>query len=285
MSFPVQNLIVQKRTAKHKTGPLDAPVALYNPDGTPFTSSGGTQTTIPTGALVPGAGIDLVRDADSGVITASVKAKSVTADMLADGVIPAAYTWADLSGKPAAATAVPGLITGILRNTDRYTRLPELPALADDTHQIADRIRLLLDPPADTKMIGWCPACTTELRADEQEIAGGYIPCPACGNEYHVKDIHQLDMLRLRVSGVKGTPTQLERLLEPWGIRIDRKTIAKWGQRGIIHPTGADENAPVYLIWNVWQAHTRLAGYERARRNSMKPSSSGENATGRDRTR
>lgn len=177
------------------------------------------------------------------------------------------------------------LLTGILHNPDRYTRLPDLPALADDTHRIADRIRLLLDPPADTKMIGWCPQCTTELRADEQELAGGYIPCPACGNEYRIKDIHQLDMLRLRVSGVKGTPAQLSRLLEPWGITIKADTIKKWGQRGIIHPTGADGNAPVYLIWDVWQAHTRLAGYDKARRNSTKPSPSVENATGRDRTR
>ncbi|TPF78356.1 hypothetical protein BW12_07050 [Bifidobacterium sp. UTCIF-3] len=86
MGFPVQNLIVQKRTAKHKAGPLDAPVALYNPDGTPFKAGSDAPTTIPQGALVPGAGIDLVRDQDSGVITASVKAKGITAGMLADGV-------------------------------------------------------------------------------------------------------------------------------------------------------------------------------------------------------
>lgn len=46
---------------------------------------------------------------------------------------------------------------------------------------------------------------------------------------HSIKRVHQLDMLRLRLSGVKGTPAQLSRLLEPWGIRIDRKTIAKWG--------------------------------------------------------
>lgn len=48
------------------------------------------QTTIPQGALIPGAGIDLERG-DDGVITASVKAKGITAAMIADGVIPAAY--------------------------------------------------------------------------------------------------------------------------------------------------------------------------------------------------
>ena len=102
MSFPVQNLIVQKRTAKRKAGPLDAPVALYNPDGTPFKAGSDAPTTIPQGALVPGAGINLVRDPDSDVVTVSVKDKGVTAGMIADGVIPAAYTL------PAASTAARG---------------------------------------------------------------------------------------------------------------------------------------------------------------------------------
>ncbi|KAB5604151.1 hypothetical protein [Bifidobacterium jacchi] len=102
MSFPVQNLIVQRRTAKHKAGPLDAPVALYNPDGTPFKAGGDAPTTIPQGALTAGDGISLTRDQDSGVLTASIKAKGVTAAMIADGVIPAAYTL------PAASTAARG---------------------------------------------------------------------------------------------------------------------------------------------------------------------------------
>lgn len=40
MPFPVQNLIVQKLTKNHKAGPLDAPVAIYNADGTPFATKG-----------------------------------------------------------------------------------------------------------------------------------------------------------------------------------------------------------------------------------------------------
>ncbi|KAB5608400.1 hypothetical protein [Bifidobacterium jacchi] len=158
------------------------------------------------------------------------------------------------------------LYKGVLANLPRYETLPELPLLADETHRLANRVRLLLDPPSDVRMIGWCPACATELRADEQEIAGGYIPCPACGGEYRIKDIHQLDMLRLRVSGVKGTPAQLSRLLEPWGISIKAATIRQWAKRGIIQPIGHDGTAPVFLIWDVWQAHTRLAGYDKARR-------------------
>ena len=181
---------------------------------------------------------------------------------------------------------VPDLLKGVLHNLDRFAALPSLPALADDTHRLADRVRSLLDPPEDPKMIGWCPACTTELRADEQEIAGGYLACPHCHATHRIKDIHQLDMLRLRVSGVQGTPAQLSRLLEPWGIAIKESRTRQWAARGIITPIGHDDaGKAVYLVWDIWEAHTRRAGYERAQRNSMKPSSNGENATGRDRTR
>lgn len=67
-------------------------------------------TTIPQGALVPGAGIDLTRG-EGDVLTCAVKAKGVTAAMLADGVLPEAYvlpaaTAASLGGvKQAAAVA------------------------------------------------------------------------------------------------------------------------------------------------------------------------------------
>ena len=99
-----------------------------------------------------------------------------------------------------------------------------------------------------------------------------------------IKDIHQLDMLRLRVSGVKGTPAQLSRLLEPWGITIKESRIRQWAARGIT--IGHDDaGKTVYLVWDVSEAHTRRAGYERARRNSTKPSPNDENAAGRDRTR
>lgn len=103
MGFPVQNLIVQKRTAKHKAGPLDAPVALYNPDGTPFKAGGDAPTTIPYGALTTGAGINLERDKGSGVVTLSIRSKGITAGMIADGVIPAPYVL------PAAGAALGGV--------------------------------------------------------------------------------------------------------------------------------------------------------------------------------
>lgn len=180
----------------------------------------------------------------------------------------------------------PGILQGVIINLNRLDRLPE-PTTAGfigEARGLAERASYLLEPPEDTKMIGWCPACSHELRADSQELAGGYVECPKCHTTHRIKDIHQLDMLRLRLSGVKGTPAQLSRLLEPWGIGIKADTIKKWGQRGVIQPADHDGNAPVFLIWDVWQAHTRLAGYDKARRNSTKPSPNGENATERDRT-
>lgn len=81
----------------HQDAPIDgqaiAELAAFDADGNPIDiTGGGAPTTIPQGALIPGAGINLVRDQDSGVITASVKDKGVTSGMIADGVIPVAAT-------------------------------------------------------------------------------------------------------------------------------------------------------------------------------------------------
>lgn len=45
MGYPVQTLVVQKPGKKKKPGPLDAPVRLVNPDGTPFTGGGDSAIT------------------------------------------------------------------------------------------------------------------------------------------------------------------------------------------------------------------------------------------------
>lgn len=45
MGYPVQTLVVQKTGKKKKPGPLDAPVRLVNPDGTPFTGDGDSAIT------------------------------------------------------------------------------------------------------------------------------------------------------------------------------------------------------------------------------------------------
>ncbi|PLS26019.1 hypothetical protein [Bifidobacterium parmae] len=160
------------------------------------------------------------------------------------------------------------LLAGVLANRAHLDMLDAevLAALAGEAHDLVERARLLLYPPEGTRMVGWCPQCVRELRCDEREIAGGYVPCPRCGRAWRIKDLHTLAMQRLHARGVKGTPAQLSRLLKPWGIDIKADTIKKWGQRGIIHPVAQDAGRPVYLIWDTWAAHTRLAGYERARR-------------------
>lgn len=89
--------IIHPTTVLTETDPPQEPVeaVFVDADGNPIDITGGgsdAPTTIPQGALVPGAGINLVRDQDSGVITASVKDKGVTAGMIADGVIPVAAT-------------------------------------------------------------------------------------------------------------------------------------------------------------------------------------------------
>ncbi|NMM99344.1 hypothetical protein [Bifidobacterium olomucense] len=168
--------------------------------------------------------------------------------------------------------SAPRLLQGVIVNMPRLALLPAPAArsLVDEAHTLAERLDYLLNPPADTRMIGWCPACSHELRADQQELAGGYLECPHCHVTHKIKEIHQLDMLRLRLSGVKGTPTQLQRLLEPWGISIKAATIRQWAKRCIIQPVEHRDDAPVFLIWDVWQAHTRLDGYDRARRRTSK---------------
>ena len=45
MGYPVQTLVVQKPGKKKKPGPLDAPVRLVNPDGSPFTGGGDSAIT------------------------------------------------------------------------------------------------------------------------------------------------------------------------------------------------------------------------------------------------
>lgn len=65
-------------------------VALVNPDGTPVELGGGSAGPVGSGMLLAGDGVAVARDADTRALTVSVKAKGVTAAMIADGVIPAA---------------------------------------------------------------------------------------------------------------------------------------------------------------------------------------------------
>ena len=74
MTFPVQNLIVQKKSSKkHKVGPLDAPVALFNPDGSSFAATVAEATTGAAGTVKKAAAVaDLASDADAATIVTTV---------------------------------------------------------------------------------------------------------------------------------------------------------------------------------------------------------------------
>lgn len=135
-----------------------------------------------------------------------------------------------------------------------------MPAIVELTRQAAIRLDRTLNPPPETKMIGWCPACGFELRCDELELKSGYKACDRCSGEYRIKDIQRASMLRLAVGESRGTAAEISRLLQPWGIDIKSNTISHWGARGLIQPVGMDGERPVFLVWDVWQAHVRKDG-------------------------
>lgn len=85
MGYPVQTLIVQKPGKKKKPGPLDAPVRLVNPDGTPFTGDGDSAIT----------SVQVTVDNNTGTPSC--------AGSVADGVLKLAFT--NLKGAAGAAGA------------------------------------------------------------------------------------------------------------------------------------------------------------------------------------
>lgn len=103
---PVKTLVVQ--TGEGGVPVLAEPVRLVNEDGTTFQPGGDAPTTIPTGALAATEPLTATRNED-GQITVALPDGSVTAAKLAAGVIPDAPTWANISGKPAPASAIADL--------------------------------------------------------------------------------------------------------------------------------------------------------------------------------
>ena len=103
MGYPVQTLVVQKPGKKKKPGPLDAPVRLVNPDGTPFTGDGDSAIT----------SVQVTVDDNTGTpsCTGSVQ----------DGVLKLAFT--NLKGAAGAAGA----------KGDKGDTRPQGPAGADGT--------------------------------------------------------------------------------------------------------------------------------------------------------
>ena len=66
------------------------------------------------------------------------------------------------------------LLKGIMRYEPRLLNRPDMPAIVELTRQAAIRLDRTLNPPPETKMIGWCPACGFELRCDELELKSGH---------------------------------------------------------------------------------------------------------------
>ncbi|MCH9274987.1 hypothetical protein JS533_001615 [Bifidobacterium amazonense] len=149
------------------------------------------------------------------------------------------------------------LLNGIIRNQHNLTKRHDFPALAELVDQAAARLERVLDPPPDTKMVGWCPQCGAELRCTMLEIAGGYTACERCRGEYKIREVQRAAMARLAVGGVRGTAAQIVRWLAPWGIDVRRNTVSQWARRGLLVPVGRDGDAPVYLVWDVWSVFTR----------------------------
>lgn len=93
---PTRVLVVT--TGTPATPVLTEPVRLVDETGADWTPTGDAATTIPQGALTAADPVTATRD-DDGVITIGLK----------DGAIPDAPTWANISGKPAAAAAIADL--------------------------------------------------------------------------------------------------------------------------------------------------------------------------------
>lgn len=88
---------------------------------------------------------------------------------------------------------------------------------------------------------------------------------PACHTTHRIKDIQRLDMLRLRLSGVQGAPAELSRLVG-CGYHHQGQDHRQIGATRHHLTHRSRRYGPVYLVWDVWQAHTRFAGYDKARR-------------------
>ena len=103
MGYPVQTLVVQEPGKKKKPGPLDAPVRLVNPDGTPFTGDGDSAIT----------SVQVTVDDNTGTPSCT--------GSVADGVLKLAFT--NLKGAAGAAGA----------KGDKGDTGPQGPAGADGT--------------------------------------------------------------------------------------------------------------------------------------------------------
>ena len=149
------------------------------------------------------------------------------------------------------------LLKGIIGNLSKLINRRDVNAIIELCDQAAYRLRKTLEKPESVSMIGPCPSCGCELWCTPLEITSGYKECDRCHDTHRVKDVQQQSFLRIAMYGGRGTSASISRMVTPYGLEIKRKTIDKWGERDIIKPIAKQDNAPVYLVWDVWQAYTR----------------------------
>ena len=107
---PVKTLIVQ--TSENGVPVLAEPVRLVNPDGTDFTGSATTSVDTLEGATEIGRTV--LKASDAAAVRKAIGAGTSSfggsyTDLTNKPTIPAAPTWANITGKPAAAAAIADL--------------------------------------------------------------------------------------------------------------------------------------------------------------------------------
>lgn len=109
-----QDFIIQPAgKKKHKAGAMDVPARLWNPDGTPFTG-GSAAPTADTLAGATDTGKSVLKATDAAAARKAIGAGTSSfsgayADLSGKPTIPTAPTWANISGRPTAAQAIPDL--------------------------------------------------------------------------------------------------------------------------------------------------------------------------------
>lgn len=156
---------------------------------------------------------------------------------------------------------IPSLLNGVILHKTKLTQRDDADIIAKQVALAAVRMDRMLNPPEACKMIGPCPKCGYELWCSEMEFSSGYKACDRCREEWKIKDVQQVSVLRLALGGASGTAADIARWMDPYGVAIKPNTITKWAKRGILEAVAMNENGnPVYNVWDVWQAFTRHGG-------------------------
>lgn len=136
---------------------------------------------------------------------------------------------------------------------DRLLQRDDADRLVDLMVQAAGRMMRWLERSPERSMIGQCPECGGDLWAERDDLDGGWMVC-RCGSTLRVRDVVQARVWRLSLCGARGTAAGLADLLKACGIKINRGTISKWRERGVIEAVALEKGKPVYRLWDVWMA-------------------------------